>query len=173
MNVLKSKLFQMGAVLAVVGTIAVTTPRAAHAVAAALVQITNTTANPGITQDATLAASQIVTLGIGPADLETGSEPMQQYLPGSGLTGTAYVVPAGQHLVITGLDVQIYFGSGTLSLGPGGGVGPVENFNLQSAQGTQQFQFPAGFVFPAGSNVVVGMNSGSVWVVARGYLTAN
>jgi hypothetical protein len=170
MKLFEKRTLQIVVVAAAVAVLGLLTPRAAHAVAAALVQITNTTANPGVTQDATLAASQIVTLVFpGVADLETGSVTMVQYIPGSGKSASNYVVPGGQHLVITGLDVQIYTGGGTLTLGPGG----IESMNLQSAAGTQQFQFPTGIVFPSGSNVVMSMNSGSVYVTARGYLTAD
>src|SRR6201997_5426256 len=88
------------AVLAAVLTLAA--PRAAHAVVAALVQVANTTANPAVTQDTSKAASQIVhltTLGqsaVSPLSLTA----LHQYIPG-GTFGPAYVVPAGQNLVIT------------------------------------------------------------------------
>jgi len=51
MKVINKRIVQAGAALGVVATLALVTPRAAHAVAAALVQVTNTSANPVPNQD--------------------------------------------------------------------------------------------------------------------------
>jgi hypothetical protein len=50
MKLINNRFVQASAALAVVATLALVTPRAAHALAAALVQVSNTTANPAITQ---------------------------------------------------------------------------------------------------------------------------
>jgi hypothetical protein len=45
MNLLKTKVFQVGAALVVVGALILATPRAAHSLAATLVEVTNTPAS--------------------------------------------------------------------------------------------------------------------------------
>ena len=51
MKLINNRFVQAGAALSIVATLALVTPRAAHAVAAALVQVTNTSANPVPNQD--------------------------------------------------------------------------------------------------------------------------
>jgi len=163
------------AILAVVLTLAA--PRAAHAVAAALVQVTNTTANPAVTLDASRAASQIVdltTLGqaaVNPATLTA----LHQYIPG-GTFGPAYVVPAGQNLVITSIEASSETASNNyLNLYDNTTTGQREFWYLPNA-GTTQLQFPSGFVYPAGSPVYVYIggqgNITQMFVYVHGYLTA-
>ena len=57
-----------GAAAVGIAALMLAVPRAAHAVAAALVEVVNTTANPAITQDTSKQASQIVTLVCYPAN---------------------------------------------------------------------------------------------------------
>src|SRR5579863_4422906 len=75
-------------------------PRAAHAIAATLVQVTNTPANPAVTQSVGQQASQLVNL------LAIGSSGTQfsRVSPG-GLVTFGYTVPANQYLVITAVDL--------------------------------------------------------------------
>lgn len=51
MKFLKNRFIQSAGALAVIGVLALVTPRAAHGLAAALVQVTNTAADPVINQD--------------------------------------------------------------------------------------------------------------------------
>jgi hypothetical protein len=66
-------------------------------------------ANPAITEDSTRAASQLVLLQA-PYDsiIEPGEDfGMQQLIPSTGLARTTYIVPAGQNLVLTGVELDI------------------------------------------------------------------
>jgi len=78
----------------------VSLPKAAHAVAAALVEITNTAANPAVTQDVSKRAGEIVELICDQQFYQT-----QYCYP---LVGESpYVVPAGKSLVITTVDLYV------------------------------------------------------------------
>jgi hypothetical protein len=164
------------AVFAVVLTLAV--PREVHAIAAALVQVTNTTANPAVTQDISRQASQIVhltTLGKANVNPATMTQ-LYQYIPG-GTFGPPYVVPAGQNLVITSIEASVITaGNNYLNLYDNTTIGQREYWYLPNA-GLTQLQFPSGFVYPAGSSVYVyigGEGSTTQMVVdVHGYLTAN
>jgi hypothetical protein len=104
MKFAKSILTGTGAVVLAGLILALLVPKAAHAVAATLVQVANTTANPAISQDTSRQASQIVTLeclGIS-AQMTVNC---YQVLPSSNSNSNAqYYVPSGQNLVITSID---------------------------------------------------------------------
>jgi hypothetical protein len=173
MKKFKSTVFTAGATLAVVSTLGVMAPKAAHAVAAALVQIANTTANPGVVQDSSRAASQIVTLALlVPSTLQNSSGVAEFSAVSSyyGQSLTPYSVPTGQHLVITTVDVQIHTGGGILTFGTI--TLPTESMNIPNTFSTQQFQFPTGIVFDSGTFPAASVTAGSVFVTAHGYLTA-
>ncbi len=159
------------------GLLIVAAPRAAHAIAASLVEVTNTTAYPVITQSTNLQASQIVELMV-PQGAEinqsSGLVAMRQFSLPAGPASAPYTVPAGQNLVITGVELDVesatYF---SIYLPWGGG-----NFGISNAQlpvGFQQIKYPSGIVVPAGSLVYCGtLYGGSVGdVLIHGYLTAN
>jgi hypothetical protein len=164
------------AVLALVVTFAA--PRTVHAIAATLVQVTNTTANPAVTQDTSREASQIIhltTLGKANVQPATMTE-LHQYIPG-GTFGPPYVVPAGQNLVITSIEASVLTpGNNFLNLYDNTTIGQREYWYLPTV-GLTQLTFPSGFVFPAGSSVYVyigGEGSTTQMVVdVHGYLTAN
>jgi hypothetical protein len=164
------------AVFAVVLTLAA--PRRVHALVAALVEVTNTTANPAVTEDISKQASQIVhltTLGKANVNPATMTQ-LHQYIPG-GTFGPPYVVPAGQNLVITSIEASVMTaGNNYLNLYDNTTIGQREYWYLPNP-GLTQLTFPSGFVFPAGSSVYVyigGEGSTTQMVVdVHGYLTAN
>jgi hypothetical protein len=181
MVIWNTRAFKLGAGALALGAIGLLTPRAAHALAATLVQVTNTIANPAITQGTNTAASQLVLLQTpfgGSLSPNSPLTALDQIIPTSGLSTSPYVVPAGQTLVVTGMDVTAY--------GPGGAfmvlVNPAAGGNTPVAwvsvpkSGTQQQTFATGIAFPAGAQVLV-FNSvgatGSADVFVRGYLTTN
>jgi len=153
-------------------------PREVHALAATLVQITNTTANPAVTEDISRQASQIVHLttngkaNVNPATMTQ----LYQYIPG-GTFGPPYVVPAGQNLVITSMEASVMTaGNNYLNLYDNTTIGQREIWYLPNP-GLTQLTFPSGFVFPAGSPVYVyigGEGATTQMIVdLHGYLTAN
>jgi hypothetical protein len=178
---LKSTLVRAGimvgcaAAFAVALTLAV--PREVHAIAAALVQVTNTTANPAVTEDISKQASQIVHL----TTLNKANVPnnemtqLVQYIPG-GTFGPPYVVPAGQNLVITSIEASVFTaGDNYLNLYDNKTIGQREYWSLPNV-GLTQLTFPSGFVYPAGSSVYVyigGQGTTQMAVDVHGYLTAN
>lgn len=163
------------AVFALVLTLAV--PREVHAIAAALVQVANTTANPAVTEDVSKQASQIIHLTtegkafVSPSTLTQ----LHQYITG-GTFGPPYVVPAGENLVITSIEVSVTTaGDSYLNLYDNETTGQREYWYLPNP-GLTQLTFPSGFVFPAGTPVFlyIGGTSPSPMVVdVHGYLTAN
>jgi hypothetical protein len=202
MNMSKSRLFQAGSAIAVVSALLLATPRAAHSLAAALVEVANTPANPAVTQNVPTLASQIVTLvpsENGPAGVTSAGaftlSSLQQWsaaLNGGGipLGAPAYTVPAGQSLVITSIDVAEDAVSGTDTVILANSAVPNGQFNVaplahwvttllvpcSPSPTTAQFHFSPGLVFSAGQNVwmsyVAGLH-GSLFTQVRGYLTSN
>jgi hypothetical protein len=156
------------------GVLTLAVPRAAHAVAAAvLVQVLNTSANPAITQSAPSQAAQLVNLQgntSGPASSTF------VFVSGGIITGIgtppSYSVPANQSLVITDVDLQPNCS------------GPVEIVISNEAEimawsvsgpNTTHFEYRSGTVFPAGSTPHVSGSSPACPVDVRmhGYLTTN
>jgi hypothetical protein len=98
------------ATLFAVGLIMLSAPRTVRAVAAALVQVTNTSANPVVTQGIGQQASQQVELWCVQPNFDStqnGSGDCLLQSPEKGIpSNTAYVVPKDQWLVITAVDIS-------------------------------------------------------------------
>jgi len=76
-------------------------PKTAHGLVAALVQVSNTTANPVPTEDVRGSAAQILELAC-PTHLGTGEAFCVQDDPS--IASSSFTVPAGQNLVITQIE---------------------------------------------------------------------
>jgi hypothetical protein len=173
-----------GGLFLAVGVLILAIPRAAHAVAvaAALVQVTNTVASPAVAQSPNSQAAQLVelfaivdpgnALGQGFAAVQAGRQISSQYS-----------VPNSQSLVITAVDVTPPGNCASGSFGvklSSSGILPIWT---ASAPNTGHFEYPSGIVFPPG--VVPGIqatftnNIGgtfckeAVTVQLYGYLTFN
>jgi hypothetical protein len=94
MNLTRKALTTLGGVLLVALLIAALAPQAARGVAAALVQITNTTANPVPNRDVDNGPRQAVTL------LASGTDTNNIAFEQQNANGLVYVVPAGKRLVV-------------------------------------------------------------------------
>jgi hypothetical protein len=192
----------VGAAIVVLSALLLLTPRAAHSLAAALVEVANTPANPVVTQGVPALASQIVTLvpsGNGPAGFTSGSaftlSSLQQWSAAVNSGGIApgappYVVPGGQSLVITSIDLAEISKSGTDTVVLANSAVPSGQFNVaplgnwvatllvpcSPSPVTTQYHFSPGLVFSAGQSVwmsyVAGLQ-GSLFAEAHGYLTSN
>jgi hypothetical protein len=171
-----------GAVAIATGILMLAAPRAAHAIAATLVQVTNTPVNPAVSQDVAKLASQNVLLvyssGFGQvAPLSPGGGAfLQPYYPND-VIGTQFVVPTGQSLVVTTIDVFPTTPSPGVNWIAIGNESNVlrENFYVSNA-GSTQLQFPNGLVFSAGRSVLVNYFFGGgspLTITAHGYLTSN
>jgi hypothetical protein len=161
------------AILAVVLTLAA--PRAVHAVAAALVNVTNTAASPAISQGVSQLASQNVFLAA--AAPVGGSSGFSQEFPDGSLSISAFVVPSGQSLVVTSLEVFPLTNPGTYTIFISNGVsGKKRELLAAPAAYSTQFQFPSGIVFPAGESPQffnLFSSPEQVTVYMHGYLTSN
>jgi hypothetical protein len=180
---LSKSVLAVGAVVLAGGLMSVMNPKTVHAVAAALVQVTNTASNPVVTQSVGAQAENLVHL-VCSSTLSEISTACVRYAP-DGSTISNFTVPAGKFLVITGVDV--------LPTGVGGCPGPYSlalngvgtqpggfYLELTTANGmvTTHFTYPSGTVIGAGITPVWGGFSaqacpgGQVIVDMFGYLTA-
>jgi hypothetical protein len=158
------------------GVLIFAAPRAAQAVAAVLVQVTNTAANPAITQDISRQAGQSV-------DLSCALTPASQFVSyinacssvsPSSLFVPNYAVPANQSLVVTGVDITQYCG-GTQAFTYILSVNGSTTRKAWSVTGlnTASFTYPTGFVLGPGLSPTF-LNPGcSATVDMHGYLTGN
>jgi len=174
MTRLSKSVLSFASVALIAGVLTLAVPRAAHAVAAAvLVEVLNTSANPAITQSAPSQAAQLVNL-----QGNTSGPSFSSFVSISGGillgigTPPSYSVPATQSLVITDVDiapncsgpVEIVIGIDTESMA----------WSV-SGPNTTHFDYRSGTVFPAGSTPHVSGSSPSCPVDVRlhGYLTLN
>lgn len=180
MNSVKKFLIPAGSIGALALVLILATPRTVHAIAAALVQVTNTAANPAITQDLTkFASNQVELVGqIGP-----GSSNIPGFfheVRASGQSPNNYQVPAVQSLVVTSADVNSV---------PAGFADLLENTNgfavalatwipapNLGGPATLHFVYPSGLVLsPNAIPEIAGELPGnaSISVSLYGYLTSN
>jgi hypothetical protein len=152
-------------------------PKTAHGLVAALVQVSNTTANPVPTEDIRGSASQILDLAC-PTD--QGEVPCVQDDP-SNPSGSSFTVPAGQHFVITQIQA-VCSGGGTelLSVGfPNSVMGPTvflnHSYEFPCNSTTVEFNLQPGLVVTITSAPVdAGASKNTdLPTYVRGYLTAN
>lgn len=174
-------ILSFGAVAVASGALTLAVPRAAHAIAATLVQIVNTTANPAITQDTSKQASQIVTLVCRPVVSFPTSNACIQIDGRAHYSPTQpYAVPANSNFVLTSFDYYpngAASGQGTLTLADQNNVLPSSYEFFGVADFSQAFtvQIPSGIVFSGTAEpAVIPSNSpGGQFIFLHGYLTSN
>jgi hypothetical protein len=168
---LPKSVLSFGAIAAVVGVFALAVPRAAHAVAAALVTVNNNAANPAITESTASQAAQLVNLSN--LGYVSQSGPSYFYAPQA---TTSYSVPGNQSLVITDIDINTAgCGAGPQNFGVGidiSGVNYGRNF-LVPTNATTHFSYHSGIVFAPGSVPTLVGTCQSAQLEVNGYLTAN
>ena len=163
-------MLSFGAGALALGLLIVAAPRAAHAISATLVQVTNTAANPAITQSVPSQAAQLVNLFAttagGQLSTFTNISENNTYLPG-------YVVPANQYLVITSADLTAQECPVNVDL-------HVSSVAIQgwsvSGPNTLHFDYASGIVLAPGSTpseVVYGLSTCQASLQMHGYLTTN
>ena len=177
---LSKSVLAVGGVILAGGLTTVMNPRTVHAVAAALVQVTNTASNPVVTQGIGQQVAPMVDVVC-----FTNFGICQLLSPTAGeVGGIAYVVPAGQSLVITAVDVL------TSNVCAVGGHAEFVNYSLPSGisvarlwsiQGegnvvspTAHFAYPSGVVFPPNSSLTSETGDAcTARIEMTGYLTTN
>jgi hypothetical protein len=154
-------------------------PRAAHAVAAALVQVTNTAANPAMAQDVNGQAAQQIDLICAVTTPGTAAN-CASFSPTATVLASPYVVPANQSLIVTAVDIQPYSASPS-SCSAGTGTWVATNNAIRKAwfvfgTGTVHYEYPSGFVLGSGQTITQNVNQVSVCPASmelHGYLTSN
>lgn len=165
-------------------------PRAAHAVVAALVQITNTAASPAIVQGIGQQAAQLVEIYCGyyPASdntlfLPCTAVPPNGYIPFDS-AAQQYVVPQGQTLVVTAADISIGIGIPSPCMSPFTVILGLYNPSLNDTGPKIPWMVPAGtgtahYVYPSGIAIASGFGPGAIpygncsySLSLHGYLTA-
>jgi len=162
----------LGAVVAAAGILTLAAPRAAHAVAAALVQVTNTTASPAVTQSTPSMASQLVVLSNAVSYPNFGAVESIAFF-----NSQPYSVPLGQTLVITSADISLQQCADVnitnyVSLTVGGN--PASAWAV-SGLNTVHFSYPSGLPVAGGVSLGTYDNvlSCQPFIVLNGYLTSN
>lgn len=166
-------------------------PKTVHALAAALVQVTNTASNPVVTQSIGQQAAQAVDLECVPSVIPGNGT---CYLVTDGSRGsTPYVVPANQSLVITAVDVYTFVavneavnGEPACNAGREDGVsssgGTPLVWEIVNNTSSTHFTYPSGVVFAPSSPVTMsskhytaGLDAecGGDQILLYGYLTAS
>jgi hypothetical protein len=166
-------------ILVLVGlAIKLTMPKAVHAAVAALVQVVNTPENPVPAAEVTQSSSQLVTL-----ECATFFDPHACGLakPDGEQLKVDYIVPAGQNLVITEVEITPETtGTGICQFGifpPNGILDKVWQIPVDDV--THFFSYHHGIVWPAGAELkpffacTPSLGSPAIQAIVRGYLTPN
>jgi hypothetical protein len=187
MRISKSTLSWGGvAVAAILFTLAV--PRAAHAVVAALVQVTNTASSPVVAQGIGNQAAQIVQIECG--YLPGGPQSFGcSAVPATGLLSvppptSVYNVPAGETLVVTSVDILSGSAADSPCMSPAsvqliinvpGALGPRKVWIVPSGAGTVHYVYPSGILISPEAiltGVVNTISTCTLTLDMHGYLTA-
>jgi hypothetical protein len=185
---LSKSVLAVGGVILAAGLITFTNPKAVHAVAAALVQVTNTASNPAVTQSVGAQAGNMVHLQCSQVTLLGSGSSCGQILADGNGSGGDYTVPAGESLVITSFDVTPVSLSGcpgnyAVFLGTQTSAGAFLFVTANSQVATSHFAYPSGLVIGEGfsprfagelrtSSGAFGSCGGLLIVDIFGYLTA-
>jgi hypothetical protein len=176
-------LFPVGLVLAL-GLFILAAPRTVHAVAAALVQITNTASNPVVTQSIGGQAANIVHLRCDTYMVQSSSVCLPVTSAGI-LNGQSYpapyTVPSGNNLVITAIDVYPPPNAGINCSGVYaatiGIINSAEYVNFLSFQ-TSSDPVTTHFTYPSPSGIVMApgtgvYSTGNIYNQTTGQLVGN
>lgn len=180
MKAIHKRTFQISTAIAAVAVFGLLTPKAAHALAAALVQVTNTAADPVVVQSVGGQAAQIVDIGCVGAN--PGTTEGCATVSGAGtFSPPTYAVPANQTLVITAVDIQPLYSTTPSQCSAPSAVVVTTNGSTRKAwiftgTNTLHYDYPTGFLLSSGQVLgdVVGPTSAcGAAVEMYGYLTAN
>jgi hypothetical protein len=178
----EKRTLQILVVASAVAVAGLLSPKAAHAVAAALVQVTNTVSNPAITQEPGHQANQILHL-INVSGPGSNAEFFAVF--GGGIFTFAYFNNGGSSsVVITAADIQANTGAGcpantsqqvNLYNTYESATGLIKSWSI-SGNNTYHFAYPNGIVLPPGSVPSIqtpNTNACTLVVDLFGYYTAN
>lgn len=172
----------VGATLLAAGLITFTNPKAVHAVAAALVQVTNTAANPVVTQSVGPQAGNMVHLTCELANAPGHTTFCFSVSPAGVEDPASYTVPAGQSLVITAADLTPAVAncpSFTFLLLSTDGLQTIFRATTLNSIATTHFTYPSGVVVASGTTPLAAVTTPSCNAMSLadsdfyGYLTAS
>ena len=174
---LSKSVLAVGAVVLAGSLITLMNPKTVHALAAALVQVTNTASNPAVTQSVGAQAGNMVHLTCEVVFSAGGNTCLRVAADGS---ASSFTVPAGESLVITAIDVlpedfNVCHENYTLFLGTPNFGGVFLHVTTTNATLTSHFIYPSGLVIGEGITPTLGGDgscSDSESVNMYGYLTA-
>jgi hypothetical protein len=185
MNILKRIIMGVGGIAMLAVLLQLSAPKALHAittsVTATLVQVVNTAAAPAITENVPNLASQIVTLTATVSNVSGGFESggnFYQVSPKADVSGTAFVVPQGQNLVVNAMDFDP---TSTSTHTHEFDLYDESSFNVYeewrpSDSSESEYRYPSGIVLGPGVVPFIRSNTESPFefkVYLHGYLTAD
>src|ERR1700722_9820545 len=165
MKLSRKTLISNGVVAAAALVCALVSPRTVRAYSEEAVFILNPVTHPAVVEEVPHLASHLVTLWSGGASgafVQIGTDGFQ--------TGTPYVVPAGQSLVITSVDINGYdYDGGIVSIQSFAGG----QYGVWTVPGhiSTEIQFPSGIVVGSGTTLQAFTPVRGYIVYLRGYLT--
>jgi hypothetical protein len=168
MNLFRKSVLSFVGVAAAALLLALTSPRTMHALGplgAELVRITNTAEAPAVVEEVPHLASHLVTL------TASANQTLQEMGPDGTVKTDDFVVPAGQSLVITGVEFTIYTNNSADVILMSTTESSYGNW-IAPAAATTQFQYPSGIVVASGTNLEV-LATNPIFVIIHGYLTPN
>jgi hypothetical protein len=171
MRFVKRLLIGIGVVTLVGALLTLVGPKAVHAAVNALVQVNNTAAAPALTLDVSKSASQHIELFCSTNPISEASSCATAANP-----STPYVVPAGQNLMVTSIDITCAVSKCTFELqvpGPALTSG-FRIWFMPDVSVTHSFIYPSGIQYPAGftfGGLNVGANGGGANLY--GFLTSS
>jgi hypothetical protein len=167
MTRIPKSIFSFGALVLAAGALTLAVPPAAHAVAAALVQVNNPITSPATTQDISKQANQFVHLLCIPN--RDGTPELCNLVLLNGATEAPFIVTTVQSLVINAIDIVQGASSQTQIT--------TSNYSWTiSGTNTVHFAYPSGLVFGPDTTLTLASSNNSasgVTVNMYGYLTTN
>jgi hypothetical protein len=173
MNLSRKSVLSFAGVATAALLLAVASPRTVHALGEQLVSIANTATHPAVVEDVPHFASHIVTL-FGSFDGGEHNYPyFTQLGPDANVVSADFLVPVGQSLVITGVEILPYTNAPAWVELYNSNAGTYYDYDYWTVPGSvsTELQFPSGIVVGSGANLA--MISGGSQVTVHGYLTPN
>lgn len=168
---LSKSVVAVGGIVLAGGLIAITNPKTVHAVAAALVQVTNTASNPVVTQSVGQQAGNMLVVYCDTSGCLNG---------GSAGDSVFTAVPADRTFVVTAIDIE------PLGIGSVLNTCAYRRVDLRLNGSTMarwlnldthpaHFTYPTGFAIAPGTRITADLSDecGDSEIYLYGYLTAN
>ena len=180
--------FSFAGTAVAVALLVVCVPRAAHAVVAALVQVSNTVSAPAITQSVSEQAQQLLEVEC-IFEQQVSPDSFCNFIAPTGLANgpsSAVTISPTQNFVITSVDLKVvgpgfstcpYDYSSSVQINSPGGQITRKSRMVAAHSGTQHFAYPSGILIAGGtqfvgvSGVVSTTTPCSLTVDMFGYLT--